>query len=76
MFIDEQQVTFSMDGMAISAQMAQNIINSGWIGGSIGLTQILMKQSDAHFTNAPKIQPKTCQKLFRINKATMSKRSC
>jgi YD repeat-containing protein len=51
LYVDGRRVTATLDGVAINWQAAQNLINSGWIGGTLGLTEILMRQSDARFTN-------------------------
>lgn len=49
MYIDGQRTSVTLDGMAISWQFAQNLLNSGWIGGQMGLIERSMMQSDPRF---------------------------
>ncbi|MBX3292719.1 MAG: RHS repeat protein [Acidobacteria bacterium] len=46
-YINGQQVRFSLDGVAMSNQVAMAYINSVVIGGANGLSQIIMQHNDA-----------------------------
>jgi YD repeat-containing protein len=50
-YINGQIVTASWNGIRIPMQAARNLINTGSIGGSMGLNEKLLRQMSAAFTN-------------------------